>query len=173
MKLKATLFICILIFIAGCSGFKKSGEVANFPLDDLEGVIDQSHITFDKGISADGKGSLRIDATEPVTVPLFEVRNIDFDNARLLYQAKVRVDGVIGQVYLEMLCHFGDKGEFFSRGQATLLSGTTDWTSQETPFSFQKGETPDYVKLNLVINGTGAAWIDDIKLIRAPLEAAQ
>jgi hypothetical protein len=35
---------------------------------------------------------------------------------------------------------------------------------------FQKGQKPDKVVLNLVINGTGTVWIDDIVLSKAPLK---
>jgi len=35
---------------------------------------------------------------------------------------------------------------------------------------FKKGENPDNVTLNLVINGKGTVWIDDIHLIKAPLK---
>jgi len=52
----------------------------------------------------------------------------------------------------------------------TPLTGTTDWTTEETPFFLRKGENPDNVKLNLVINGKGTAWIDDIRLLKGPLQ---
>jgi hypothetical protein len=58
-------------------------------------------------------------------------------------------------------------GEFFSRGLTTPLTGTTDWTTEETPFFLKKGERPDYIKLNVVIDGTGKVFVDDISLLRA------
>jgi hypothetical protein len=68
-----------------------------------------------------------------------------------------------------MWCYFPGKGEFFSRGLQTALTGSSDWTTQETFFFLKKGENPDNVKLNLVINGKGTAWIDDIHLLKGPL----
>jgi hypothetical protein len=98
------------------------------------------------------------------------VRDIDIENARLIYQARLRTENVKGQVYLEMWCHFPGIGEFFSRGLQTPLTGTTDWITEETQFFLKKGEKPDYVKLNLVIKGKGTAWwIDDIRLLKGPL----
>jgi hypothetical protein len=108
--------------------------------------------------------------TKPTVIRLFEVRDLNVEDARLIYQARVRTENVQGQVYLEMWCHFPGKGEFFSRGLQSPLTGTTDWTTEETPFFLNKGENPDYVKLNLVINGKGTAWIDDIKLLKGPLK---
>ncbi len=144
-------------------------ELRRFPLDDTEGLITQSGVRLDKQISSDGNGSLRIEAMEPTTIRLFETGDIDIENTRLIYQAKVRTENVEGQVYLEMWCHFPGKGEFFSRGLMTRLTGTTDWTTQETPFLLKKGENPDNVKLNLAVDGKGTVWIDDIRLLKGPL----
>jgi hypothetical protein len=158
-----------LLILASCAKHNQVGIIRQFPLDDMTGVIYQSNAQIDKTVSADGRGSLKIETTEPITVPIFEINDLKIDNAKIFYQAKVRTKDVIGQVYLEMLCHFPNKGEFFSRGQETLLTGTTEWTSQEIPFVLQKGEIPDIIKLNLVINGHGTVWVDDIALSRGPL----
>ena len=145
-------------------------EIKHYPIDALDGIITQSGVQIDNVISKDGKGTLKIGAAEPTVIRLFETGDIDIQDARLIYQAKVRTEGVQGQVFLEMWCHFPGKGEFFSRGLQSPVSGTTEWTSVETPFFLQKGENPDNVKLNLVINGTGTVWIDDIHLIKGPLQ---
>jgi hypothetical protein len=168
---KFVLGMCVALILVGCS--KPSQEVVElkrFPIDSLEGIITQSGVQFDKEVSSDGKGSLKIVATEPTVVRLFELGDIDIENARLIYQAKVRTEGVEGQVFLEMWCRFPGKGEFFSRSLQTPLTGTTNWTTEETPFFLKKGENPENVKLNLVINGKGTAWIDDIRVLKGPLK---
>jgi hypothetical protein len=166
-----TLCLAIITSVAGCTSHSQQAvELAHFPLDDMAGLITQSGVEIDKDISTDGKGSLKISAAEPTVVRLFEIHNIDSENARLVYQARVRTEGVTGQVFLEMWCHFPGKGEFFSRGLQSPLTGTTGWTTEETPFFLRKGEKPDYIKLNLVINGKGTAWIDDVRLLQGPLQ---
>jgi hypothetical protein len=165
------LGLCVAFILVGCSKAPQEVvEVKRFPIDSLEGIMTQSGVQFDKEVSSDGNGSLKIIATEPTVVRLFELGDIDIENARLIYQAKVRTEGVEGQVFLEMWCHFPGKGEFFSRGLQTPLTGTTNWTTEETPFFLKKGEIPDNVKLNLVINGKGTAWIDDIRVLKGPLQ---
>ena len=144
-------------------------ELKRFRVNTLEGIITQSGVEIDNQITSDGNGSLRIEAAKPTTVRLFETRDVDIENARLIYQAKVRTENVEGKVYLEMWCHFLGRGEFFSRGLVTPLTGTTDWTTQEIPFLLKEGENPDNVKLNLVIDGKGTAWIDDIRLLKGLL----
>lgn len=162
----------VMIFVAvGCS--KQSNKVTvlkEFPVDNLNEIITQSGVGIVKNVSSDGNGSLRIVAKEPTIVRLFEVDDIDIDDARLIYQARVRTKDVEGQVYLEMWCHFPGKGEFFSRGLDSPLTGTTNWVTLQIPFFLKKGEEPDYVKLNIVINGTGTVWIDDVRLLKAPLQ---
>jgi hypothetical protein len=171
-----TLCMCVMCVVlilisVGCSKPKQEVvELKRFPIDSLEGIITQSGVQLDKEVSSDGNGSLKILATEPTVVRLYELGDIDVENARLIYQAKVRTEGMEGQVYLEMWCHFPGKGEFFSRGLQTPLSGTTNWTSEETPFFLKEGENPDNVKLNLVVNGKGTAWIDDIRVLKGPLQ---
>ncbi len=167
------LWMCVIfiLVLAGCS--KPSQEVVElkkFPIDSLEGIITQSGVQFDKEVSSDGNGSLKITTPEPTVVRLFELGDMGVENARLIYQAKVRTEGIEGQVYLEMWCHFPGKGEYFSRGLQTPLTGATNWTTEETPFFLKKGEHPDNVKLNLVINGKGTAWIDDIRVLKGPLQ---
>jgi hypothetical protein len=159
----------IFVLISCSSPSKQIVELKRFAIDSMEGIITRSGVGIDKDISSDGNGSLRITSTKPTVVRLFEVGDIDVENARLIYQARVRTENVEGEVYLEMWCHFPGKGEFFSRGLQTPLTGTTEWTTEETPFFLKKGENPDNVKLNLVINGKGTAWIDDIRLLKAPL----
>ena len=50
------------------------------------------------------------------------------------------------------------------------VSQKSDWKTIQTPFMFQKGQKPDKVTLNLVINGKGTVWIDDIVLSKEPLK---
>jgi len=170
LVLPVCLMIAFLFVGCGKKASKEIAEIQHFPVDNTEEIITQSGVQIDKQISADGNGSLRITATEPTVVRLFEVGDIDVENARLIYQAKVRTEGVEGQVFLEMWCHFPGKGEFFSRGLQTPLTGTIDWTTEEIFFLLRKGENPDNVKLNLVIDGKGTAWIDDIRLLKGPLQ---
>jgi hypothetical protein len=102
-------------------------------------------------------------------VRLFEVGDVDLEQTRLSYQAKVRTESVEGQVYLEMWCHFPGQGEFFSRALHAPLSGSNEWTTQTTDFMLREGQKPDLVRLNLVVDGKGAAWIDDVRLFGTPM----
>ena len=167
----ALVLIFLLPLIPWCQKASVDPEtIKAFPINSIDGVITRSDVTFDKAVSSDGNGSLRIDVSQPTTVRLYEVRDINIENARLTYRARLKTENIKGQAYLEMWCVFPGKGEYFSRSLQSPLSGTLDWTTQETPFFLQKGEKPELVKLNVVINGQGTVWIDDISLLKGPLK---
>ena len=166
----AFLLLVLLMSIIGCTGSSVPVvELKSFPINSLDGVVSRSDVLFDRVVTSDGNGSLAITTDKPITVKLFELHGVDIEDARLIYQAKLRCKDLEGRAYLEMLCHFEGVGEFFSRGLHSPISGTTEWTTEETPFFLRKGQKPDYIKLNLVIEGTGSAWIDDIQLLKGPL----
>lgn len=172
MKIKIKLILCVIVLatlsVTGCTKQDATvAELRSYPVDSAAAVLARSDITGDGEITSDGNGSLRFTADGPTTYRLYETGDIDVEDARLIYRAKLRTEDVEGSVYLEMWCHFQGRGEFFSRALHAPLSGSVDWTTQETPFFLKKGENPDNVKLNLVIDGKGTAWIDDVKLVKA------
>lgn len=142
-----------------------------YPMDTLEGLLSRDMAVIDEDIYVNGGGSLRIksDSSEKRTIRLYENGPIDVENRMLVYSAKLRSEGLKGKAYLEMWCEFGDKGEFFSRGLDHPISGTTNWTTVQTPFRLEPGQKPVNVKLNLVTEGEGTIWIDDVKLSSSPL----
>jgi hypothetical protein len=144
-------------------------ELARWPMDRVEEIITRDGVTVDNHITFDAGGSLKIQAGGPRTVRLFETGDIDVENARLIYHAVVRSENLIGRAYLEMWCVFPGLGEFFSRGLDDPIAGDTDWVPRETFFFLKKGENPSKVKLNLVIEGKGVVWIDDVRLLVGPL----
>ena len=140
-------------------------ELKHFPLDGLEGVRATTGASFDPKISVDGKGSLRVEAKEPVTVPLFEVTDVGVENATLIYQASLQSESLDGKAFLELWVRIPGKGEFFSRGLDRPVTGTMSWM----PFFLHARQKPDLIRLNLVVQGKGRVWIDDVRLMQQPL----
>ena len=148
---------------------RREPAILSFSGDSLDDLVQASGIQVDGRVKCEGKGSLRIDLAEPSVVRLYEAGDIDVEESTLVYQAKIKTEDFRGQVYLEMWCHFEGKGEFFARGPDNPLSGTNNWASVEIPFLLKAGENPDNVKLNIVGEGTGTFWVDDLRLVRRPL----
>lgn len=161
--------VWLLASTTACGGSSASdGIVKHFPIANLDGVIERGDVSLDKTESADGNGALKIVATEPRTVRLYELDDLDIHGSRLVYRARLRAEDVRGAAYLEMWCRFGNQGEYFSRALHAPLSGTTGWVSQETPFFLEEGQRPDHVALNLVLAGSGTVWVDDVALAEGP-----
>lgn len=132
-------------------------------------TLTRDGVAVDSAVSTDGDGSLKIEATKARTVRLFEIDDPDVEQARLVYRARVRTRDVDGKVFLEMWCRVPGKGEYFARGLHDPMSGTTDWVTQETEFLLQAGQNPDLIKLNVVVEGKGTVWVDEVQLLKTPL----
>jgi len=122
------------------------------------------------GVSADD-GGWRIERSEAGAVPLFEVPQTALEGALLTYRARMKASGVTGKAYLEMWVRVPGRGEFFSRGLAQPLEGSSEWASYEIPFFLnEKGVQADLVKLGIAFEGGGGTvWVKDVELLKAPL----
>jgi hypothetical protein len=171
MKVHGLVLALPLLLAAGCQSATTEAEVIRpLTVDSMDGVLTQSGVSFDKAVTIDGTGALRIDASGPTVIRLYEVSGLTIDDARLIYRARVKTENLEGPAFLEMWCSFPGLGEYFSRSLQSPITGTVDWSTQETPFFLQKGQKPELVKLNVVVNGRGTLWIDDIALMKGPLK---
>ena len=133
------------------------------------GTTDQL-ITKD-GITVD-KDAWRINVAGNRTVRLFEIPNPAVEDCMLIYRAKLKSEKLEGKAYLEMWCRMPSGGEFFSKSLGNVVQGTTDWASYETPFFLKKGERPDLLKLNVVVEGKGTLWINGVEVLKGPSPAS-
>ena len=112
-----------------------------------------------------------VDSKEEQTIRLFEVQEPQAEQCLVTYRAKLKTDGLTGRAFLEMWCRLPGHGEFFSKGLDQAVKGTTDWASYEIPFYLKKGQRPDLIKLNLVVEGRGKVWLRDVQLLKTPLNS--
>jgi hypothetical protein len=141
-------------------------DLKKMSLDDAS--LASPKIQNDQVVKTEGKASIKITTKWPTTVYIGEVAGLNIENAKLIYKADVKSD-LGGVAYLEMWAHVGG-GQYFSKGLSDPIKGKSDWKSIRTPFIFQKGQKPDKITLNLVINGKGTVWIDNIVLSKEPLK---
>ena len=163
MKNSIWLLITTLALAAGAG---LAEELAKFSLDDASAVGPK--IQADAGTKVEGKASVRIETRAPTSVCLGEVSGLDVENARLVYTAKVKTE-LEGDAYLEMLVELAGV-TYFSKGLDDPVKGKTDWKPVRTPFLLQQGQKPGRITLNLVINGKGTVWVDDVVLSKEPLK---
>jgi len=155
----------VVTALAGCSRSQPAG-----PVERVRAFAATDTPITTSGVTAEDDG-WRIDRSGPGSVPLFEVSQGTLENTILTYRARMKVSDVKGKVYLEMWVRVPGKGEFFSRGLAQPLTGTSGWASYEIPFFLnEKGVRADLVKLNVAFDGGGGTvWMKDVELLRAPV----
>lgn len=124
--------------------------------------------TITQGSIRAEQGAWRVDATGQETIRLFEVRDPGVEQCLLSYRAELKTEGLKGRAFLEMWCRLPGGGEFFSKGHQQAVSGTVNWASYEIPFFLKRGQRPDLLKLNLVIEGQGTVWLRNIELLQTP-----
>ena len=115
--------------------------------------------------------AIRIEATGSRTVRLYEVKDPGVQQCIVTYRAEMKAEKVEGRAFLEMWCSFPGRGEFFSKGLHQPLTGTSDWARFEIPFYLKRGQTPDLIKLSLVVEGRGVVWMKNIQLLKTPLSS--
>jgi len=158
---------CVLLAFACDVGPERLPDMALYAdgLDSARTVAPQPGVSFDPDNSADGRGSLRIEASGGRT--LVQLADVAIDAPklpRLSYRARLRSEDVRGSAYLEMWVSVRGKGEFFSRALHSQLSGTNDWSTHEAPFFLEPDQVATRAKLNVVIEGAGTVWVDGVTL---------
>jgi hypothetical protein len=131
--------------------------------------VNERTITQD-GVRAD-TDAIRIESTEGRTVRLYDVKDPGVQQCIVTYRADMKAEKLEGRAFLEMWCSFPGRGEFFSKGLQQPLSGTSDWARFEIPFYLKSGQTPDLIKLNLVVEERGVVWMKNIELLKTPLSS--
>ena len=145
----------------------RSEDLVRLDLDRLDNLGLQ--FSIDRSQNTEGKGSLKIETQWPTTVCLGVVEKPDIEQGKLVYSADVKCD-LEGRAFLEMWCYVGGK-PYFSRGLDAPAEGSVkEWKGLKTPFIFQKGQRPDQVVLNIVIQGKGTLWVDNLVLSKTAFQ---
>lgn len=160
MKTRFAVIIALTLSASLC----RAEVLKILSLDDASSATPR--IEVDTQVKVEGQSSLKITTQWPTTICLGEIVAPNIDNGKLVYSAKVKT-ALVGSALLEMWAQVGG-GRYFSRNMDDAVSQNTEWKTIKTPFIFQKGQKPEKVTLNLVINGTGTVWIDDIILSKEP-----
>ena len=161
--MKPILIITVFLYLCCSSVFAEQVGRLNLDVASSIGLLIQT----DRAEKKEGRASLRITTLWPTSVCLGEVTGLEVDQARLVFKAMVK-SRMKGTAFLEMWVHLPE-GQYFSRGLNNAVKDTSDWTCLQTPFLLRKGQVAVKVTLNLVINGTGTVWIDDIIILKENL----
>ena len=160
----AILAVLTAVFLTHASA--QAQELKKLNLDDASAL--GLTIVTDKEVKAEGEASVKITTAGPVTVCLGEAKGLEIDDAKLLYQAKVKSD-LEGYALLEMWVEVNG-GRFFSRSMNDMIVGKSDWKTLQAPFILKERQKATRVVFNLMVSGKGTVWVDDIALSKEPLK---
>jgi hypothetical protein len=165
-----SIVVTLALGTGGCS--RGPAEVASFPVNGDQDIIDRGaeNVAFDREESADGGGSLRAEAGRPRTVRLYELRDPHGLEGRLIVlTARLKSVGMRGGAFPELWIHAEGRNEVQVRNPVAAVGKTRDWTPVRLEYRCERGERPDLLRVNLVLDGIGRAWIDDIRIASEPL----
>lgn len=164
-----------LVVLALAFGCKKKADppkqIDSFNCDTPDRLISGDFAAVDGEGAAEGKGCLIMVADQPKTVALFEVKNPGDGGAKFIVQFKMKVQGFLGDAYGQMNVSFdsGGKQEINNR-ECCALGADSDWIPMTLAWEVKdKSKKVSAISLYAVLNGSGTAWVDDVKVIRAPL----
>ena len=144
------------------AGFALAEEINTANIDAGKPYFVSPKVTFEKGTEVDQK-ILRVEAVAPCRITVARFEGVAFDQFVLKTSAKIRTELKTGSLVLETLVRVGD-GFYFSRALDQQLTEKTDWKQVFTNFHFKKGERPDEIFVDLIFEGSGTAWIREIKV---------
>jgi hypothetical protein len=118
--------------------------------------------------------SLRVgnDTGRSQTYRLFVLSSPEIARSAYAIEGTVRCAGIEGEGCLEMLSHFPDGTEYFSRTLATSgpmqhLTGTSDWRPFALPFFLQDSpQRPTRLEVNLTLPGRGTVELGPMRLVQ-------
>ena len=163
IRICSTCFLLLFLL----NPLARGNELMKLDLDDASSL--GTTVSGDPTVKQEGNGSIKITTLWPTTICLGEVEGLNVENGQLIYRAQVKSEKLEGTAFLEMWCHVGG-GQYFSRGMNSVVTGTMDWKTLQTPFFLQPGQKTKKATLNIVINGKGTVWVDDVRLLKEPLK---
>lgn len=122
------------------------------------------------------------ETSKPQLIPLATLKEPKIKEKAYVLRGNVRMEGVVGDGYLEMWTHFPEPkpGAFFSRtmsenGAMGKLRGTAPWREFTLPFMIDDKSmpAPNKLQINVYLPDKGTVWLSDLTLEEMPIAKLQ
>ncbi len=171
-KYASALFTAIIgILILGSVISLADQEIVELPINSAQDIVSSGSVRIDP----ESENALLVNSDGKKEIELFDIEGTGLGDKKLTYSAVMRTkdltstDDTRGIAYLELTVLFPDGEELVARGPRVPLSGTTEWRSAETVLYVDKGGDPQNVSLDLIVDGAGKVWLQDVRLSTRPL----
>ena len=163
--------ILIGVLLLGSAASLADNEIIEFPINSSQDIVSSGSVRIDP----ESENALLVNSDGKREIELFDIEGSGLGDKKLTYSAVMRTkdltatDDTSGIAYLELTVLFPDGEELVARGPRVPLSGTTKWRSAETALYVDKGGDPQNVSLDLIVDGAGKVWVQDVRLSTRPL----
>ena len=163
-RLSLLLGIALSLSALRCSGAPQ--VLYQNKLESLDGLLTRDGVTLVTQ-AWQGRAGIRIEAHGPTSVRLAEVQTKGAEVVVLTYRGHVRAANLSGRAYLEMRCSIPGKEELIAGARDAAVVGTTEWVTQVTRLSLGNQPSPQTVRLNVQIEGSGVVFVQNVLLAQA------
>ncbi|HSJ01418.1 MAG TPA: hypothetical protein VK956_03155, partial [Verrucomicrobium sp.] len=144
---------------------KTLGEV--LPMNDVSRLGTQ--VKVDTSETTDGDGSLKVTAAHGAVVTVGELGWPGLNASEALWcEAQLKCADAPGGAYLEIWCDLADGSRVSTKAKDLAVRDTAGWLAVRVPVVVKRPVEIRGIKVNLVIEGPGTAWVDDIRFLALP-----
>lgn len=157
---------CLIALLAGFALTAWAVDLGTFSCDSLTQV--KTLVSVDKNVKAGGEGAIKVEAAQGAMVTIADQKNLAIKKDNTLWCIlKVKCSGVKQRAYFEMWCDVGNGQRAFSKGLDQPLQGDTDWREIHLPMMVNGDFLVNRALVNVVVEGPGTVWVDQIKFAKA------
>jgi hypothetical protein len=165
-NLSSTLSRCLLASVIVAAPLTAGDLLGTFSCHDLSQA--KTLISVDKTVTADGNGSIKVEAAQNALVTVADQKDLSVAKDNTLWcTIKVKCAGVKQRAYLEMWCEVAEGKRAFSKGLDQTLHGDSEWTEIHLPMMVNGDFTVSRALVNVVIEGPGTVWVDQVTFAKA------
>lgn len=140
-------------------------DIVNEGFDSPDALKDLgTRLTYDEEADA-----LRVDLDY---TSVFNLKKVDlggqsYSGKTLNYSLRTKTMNFEGQAFLELAIRFKGTTTLYRRGFNSKVVNNSDWQTLRVAYPIRPSEKPEIAYLNVIVEGRGTIWFDDIKMTGA------
>jgi hypothetical protein len=156
--------LAMLILVGGCS--QGPSVIATFPVDNLDGMLEQSldQFNIDTQNSHDGQGSVHMFADKEMKYLLYDIEDVKLTQSSVVWRARVSTEALFRQLYFEIIVFKADGTSRLDRLVCDDVRRNTTWQAVDVEMLLRPDEDVEKIRLLVYTPGPGHIWLDDMEV---------
>ncbi len=115
------------------------------------------------------EGALRVDVdyTSVFNLKKVDLGDKNYSGKTLNYSLRAKTLNFEGQAFLELAVRFKGTTTLFRRGFNSKVFNNSNWKTLRVAYPIRPSEQAEIAYMNVIVEGRGSIWFDDIKLTAA------